>query len=155
MRRIKNMLDKRQKLCDIENIRWYQFDLGWRCQNWDTLNFINETSYFLLHILVTYFESFSKQYKNIFFLLNTFQIISLKITISSALALLKLHHVEITRSDLLSYMCACVRVCVEDPMVCHSCSIFWFQTLSTSFWTFFIRTWLLIIANRGRPLISS
>jgi len=61
----------RQKLCDIEggcDIKWYYwFDFEWcyQGQSKDTLNLLNETLYFLLHIFVVYLESFSTHYNNI------------------------------------------------------------------------------------------
>jgi len=67
MRRTKNIF--RQKFCEFEgDIRYYWFDLEWRCQDQSkaTFNFFNETSHFSLHILVAYLKSFSKHYNNIF-----------------------------------------------------------------------------------------
>jgi len=52
------------------DIRWYYwFDLGWRCQGQGkvTLNFLNGTPYFLLHILVAHLESFPKHYNYVSF----------------------------------------------------------------------------------------
>jgi len=114
----------RQKLCDIEeDIRWYhRFDL-WRCQSQGkiTLNFLNETPDFSLHILAAYLESFSQNTIIICFLLSTFWVIRLENYNTTSISITKVVPRRLYDRIYTFFMCTCVRKCDR-------------------FWTSFIRT---------------